>query len=83
MTETLRGHLADRLDDEGSHCEIAGCESLADYEGWHRQRDGMGCTTGTIQLRRFCTHHAYLLIGGGDGDRDRWREIRATMKAAP
>lgn len=42
-------------------CEIEGCTNSAVWEGWHRQRDGMGFLTGLITRRRVCDAHKALL----------------------
>ena len=45
-------------------CEAQGCQQLAIYEGWYRQKDFTGHATGLIRLANVCREHTAWLICG-------------------
>jgi hypothetical protein len=48
---------------EACKCQVSGCDEMADYEGWHRSRDGFGVKTGMIRRLCVCLSHKSVLIG--------------------
>lgn len=39
-------------------CDVGNCDETATHEGWERERDFSGNTTGLRIRRRLCRHHA-------------------------
>ena len=44
-----------------NRCVIRGCVKAAEWEGWHRNRDGFGLPTGSIYVAQVCEEHKPFL----------------------
>lgn len=45
-------------------CQVDECKNEAYYEGWARNYDGMGFSSGMMSISQVCMDHKSVLIGG-------------------